>query len=531
MRLSWLHKIRREVATLLDQAGGRSEREQSWFQKSLHFAVLVWSSFSRNRCPARASALAFATLLALIPMLALAMSITTSFLKSEGEQRIDHFIAKFVGDVMPRTVLNTNALNSAASTSQPKSPQAAEPDGASGALGNSPPAVVNGANRGRLLPSTAQEIQAARATREMAHRIHEFIQNTRTSTLGVTGTLGLIFAAISLLSQVETAFNDIWGAPQARSLFTQVVLYWTVISLGPLLVAVAVGLTTGPHLEVTQRLLRLMPFLGNLLFKILPVILLCLALALFYRTMPNTKVHWNAALVGGLVAGLLWHLNNLISVLYVSRVVSNSKIYGSLGIVPVFMIGLYFAWWILLFGAQVAYAFQNRASFVEQQQVESIGQRGRELLALRLMAWIGRRFRHGEEPLTVFEMSRELEIPTRLILQIMHALRGARLLIDAAGRDAAYVPARPLGAISCHDILMAMRTVRGRQPEIQQEPAQSRVYLEFRRIEQAAQKVADSVSLEMLAECSRLGLNPPKKKERAAGIAGASNSNEQSLTE
>src|SRR5438093_4906287 len=91
---------------------------------------------------------------------------------------------------------------------------------------------------------------------------------------------------------------------------------------------------------------------------------------------PNTKVRWRAAVVGGLVGGILFHLNNLVSVLYVSRVVSNSKIYGSLALVPVFMIGLYFSWLILLFGAQIAYAFQNRVAYLEERQAENITQRG-----------------------------------------------------------------------------------------------------------------------------------------------------------
>src|SRR5439155_14711581 len=116
---------------------------------------------------------------------------------------------------------------------------------------------------------------------------------------------------------------------------------------------------------------------------------------------PNTKVRWQAALAGGLVGGLLFHLNNLVSVLYVSRVVSNSKIYGSLGLVPVFMIGLYFSWLILLFGAQVSYAFQNRASYLEEKQIENINQRGREFIALRLMTCVGQRFLRGEPPPSV----------------------------------------------------------------------------------------------------------------------------------
>src|SRR5258706_15882692 len=114
--------------------------------------------------------------------------------------------------------------------------------------------------------------------------------------------------------------------------------------------------------------------------------------------MPNSKVRWRGALGGGLVGGVLFYLNNVVSVVYVSRVVSNSKIYGSLGLVPVFMIGLYLSWLILLFGAQVSYAYQNRTAYLEEKQIENINQRGREFIALRCMTCIGLRFKKAEPP-------------------------------------------------------------------------------------------------------------------------------------
>src|SRR5207253_5798024 len=199
-------------------------------------------------------------------------------------------------------------------------------------------------------PSAApQEDQAVKARKAMARYIHEFIQNTRSGTLGITGSVLLIFAAISMLTRIEDTFNDIWGVARGRSWFTRIVLYWGVITLAPLLLAVALGLSSGPHLQATGRLIERMPFIGNLIFQFLPLVLLCLTFILFYVLMPNTKVQWRAAAVGGLVGGLLFHVNNLANVLYVSRVVSNSKIYGSLALVPVFMAGLYLSWLILLF--------------------------------------------------------------------------------------------------------------------------------------------------------------------------------------
>ena len=207
----------------------------------------------------------------------------------------------------------------------------------------------------------------------------------------------------------------------------------------------------------------------------------------------------NRWLVGGFVGGSLFHFNNLISVLYVSRVVSNSRIYGSLGLVPVFMIGMYCAWVILLFGAQVAYAFQNRTAYLEQRQTESINQRGREFVALRLITCIGQRFLLGQTPPTPGEMCCDLSIPTRLIQQTMHTLAAARLVVETAGSEPAYLPARPLEKMTCHDVLVAMRATHGHELETKQEPARVEVYGEFSRIQEAEKEAAAAVTILALA--------------------------------
>jgi membrane protein len=196
---------------------------------------------------------------------------------------------------------------------------------------------------------------------------------------------------------------------------------------------------------------------------------------------------------------LLFHLNNVVSVLYVSRVVSNSRIYGSLGLVPVFMIGLYFSWLILLFGAQVAYAFQNRNTYLEEKQVENINQRGREFVALRLMTAISQRFHLAQTPPMIVEMSQELSIPSRLAQQVLATLIAARLVAESAGDEAAFLPARPLETITCHDVLQAMRASQGQELSTKDEPLREALYGEFLRIEEAERTAAGSVSMLALA--------------------------------
>ena len=488
-------KLRRrwaEARAVWDESALRSQTELSKLYKFAHFCVMVWRSFTRNRCPVRASALAYASLLALIPMLAVVMSITSTFLKKEGEQRIDEFIVKLVANMTPPAVLETNAVSSGTN-------QVIESEGASStnALASEGPLTnsldSSATNSPQFFFSEDERIVSAR--KEMARRINGFIQNTRSGALGVTGSILLIFVAISMLSRIEDTFNDIWGVARGRTWFMRIVLYWGVISLMPLLLVVALGLATGSHLESTRQFILTNPFISRLTFQLLPVLVLCFTFGLLYMLMPNTKVRWRAAVVGGLVGGILFHLNNLVSVLYVSRVVSNSKIYGSLALVPVFMIGLYFSWLILLFGAQVAYAFQNRSTYLEEKQIENINQRGREFVSFRLMTCIGLRFGRGEPPSNVIEIGKELGVPTRLVSQIMQTLCAARLVVEVAGAEPSYVPARPLETITCHDILLAMRASQGQELATRDEPTRLEVYGEFNRIQEAERHAASAVSL------------------------------------
>ena len=496
-KVSRFQRIRADTLALLDERAAGSVAGLSRWHKFAHFWVMVWRSFTRNRCPVRASALAYATVLALIPMLAVAMSISSAILKKEGEDQIDQFIVKLVASVTTQVTVNTTSPGAMADvtedTTKPPSPAPAAI--APGETTNSP-AVTSGAKTNQAqLPAFAQADEAIKTRRAISRYIHEFIQNTRSGALGVTGSILLIFAAISMLSRIEDTFNDIWGVARGRTWFMRIVLYWGVISLAPVLLIVALGLATGPHLEGTKKLLTDMPFVGHFTFQFLPVVVLCLTFAAFYALMPNTKVHWQAALAGGLAGGILFHLNNVVSVLYVSRVVSNSKIYGSLGLVPVFMIGLYFSWLILLFGAQVAYAYQNRASYFEEKQIENINQRGREFVALRLMTCIGQRFARGEPPPSAVEIAAALAVPTRLVQQLMQTMSAARLVTEAAGAEPAYLAARPLEAITCHDILLALRASQGQELATRDEPTRSEVYGEFHRIEEAERHAAASVTM------------------------------------
>jgi membrane protein len=454
-----------------------AEHEFNRLERFAHFWVLVGKSFVRNRCPTRAAALSYSTLLALIPMLVVAISVTSSLLKTQGEDKIYGAIDKLVSHIVPPGSLDTNAP---AVLVTPTNLVAA--------------AITNSATDTNA-PSAGTPVVSVSAQKATAKWIHEFVEGTRSGALGMIGMFLLVYVAIRMLASVEATLNDIWGVERGRNWLWRIVVYWAAISLGPVAIVGALGLAGGPHLETTESLVEKMPFIGSLIFQFLPLLILCLVFALLYLLVPNTKVRFSAAFVGGIVGGSLWYLNNFFGFLYISRVVTYSKMYGGLGLVPVFMAGLYFSWIILLFGAQVAYAFQNRKSYLQDRLAENVNQRGREFIALRLMTCIGQRFQNGKPPVTIQEISVELGIPTKLAQQVLQTLLAARLVVETNGGESAFTPARPLDSINAHHVLLAMRAAGGQELLSRDEPLRAEIFGEFARIEDAEKQAASAITM------------------------------------
>ena len=488
-------QLQMEATDALDDArlAQRSEHQISRLQHVIHFWTLVVRSFIRNRCPVRASSLAYASLLALVPVLAVVIGVSASFLQSQGEEPIQRFIDTMVRRLTPSTNANvpffkprvafSEATNAARDTNAPAGTPILAPGGA-------------------LLDP--QEYERTRG--EMVKKIQEFVANTQrqSATLGATGMVALLFVAISMLSRSEDTFNDIWGVTRGRTWFARIVQYWGAITLGPVVLGVTLTMTSSPYLSATRDFVASHGVVGALSVKVamalLPYVIWSLAFALFYQLMPNTRVEWQAALVGGVIGGCLWQLNSQFSVLYVSQVVSNSRVYGSLGMIPVLMIGLYFGWLILLFGAQIAYAWQNRRAYLQERQAEGVHQRSREFVALRLATQLGIRFLRGEPPPTLPELTDLSGVPSRLASQVLEALIAAGLVVEIQQRSQlAYAPGRPLDRISAQDIMQALRSGRGIDLGTREDGVRNRVSAAFEQIGAAEKDVASGIKLQQLA--------------------------------
>lgn len=490
---SWWMRWRRLQSGLLSEWSGEGAvgRLPPW----LGFWVHVFREFWRNRCQVRAAGLAYTTLLALVPLLAVSISVASLLFdvsRPENRQKLNEGLDYVVRYVAPSLGLED-----------------APPEASGGAARKGTPHPVGG---GDATAGTTTKGSARRA--EVANNILAYVSNINFATIGMTAAAGLIFVAISLLRTIEAALNDIWGVSQGRGWFQSIVLYWAAITLGPLLLVVVKSF--GYVQAFGSVASRLNQGLGHFVLQVsgvAPLVLLTFTFASLYRLMPNTPVRWSASLVGAGVAASLWWLNNQAANLYNSRVVMYSNIYGSLGILPLFLAGLYLSWLILLLGAQTAYVFQHRQGYLEERRADQIDQTGRELAALRIMSEIGRCFRAGHPGPDMDRLAAGLGIPLRLTRRVVDALRARGLvhevtpvvvhrrgLVRKVADEVRYAPARPLDHITLAEVWQAVRGRPGGNLVTPDEPLAQAARAELEALVGAAEARGRAVTLAELIQ-------------------------------
>jgi len=178
-----------------------------------------------------------------------------------------------------------------------------------------------------------------------------------------------------------------------------------------------------------------------------------------------------------------------------------------------------------LLGAQVAYAYQNRQAYVQEKQAETINQRGREFVALRVMTYIAQRFYLGERPPSRLQMSQALAIPSQLTAQILSALVSAKLLVEVAAEETGYTPGRPIDKITVEDILAALRVGSGSELATADDPSRAVLREQFDNVVLAEMHAAGAVTLQNLvmrvASLPQAAQAPSKVEARAAAPAAA----------
>ncbi|MDB5902041.1 MAG: rane protein, partial [Betaproteobacteria bacterium] len=179
--------------------------------------------------------------------------------------------------------------------------------------------------------------------------------STNAGKLTAVGIAFLVVTSIMLLLTIDRAFNDIWRVKRSRPVVQRVLVYWTLITIGPVLIGASLTLTSW-LVGQAVGLVRGLPGASVALLSVVPVALTSVALALLYIAMPNRRIATRDAVIGGLIGGIAFELMKRGFALYVSYFPTYTLVYGAFATVPVFLLWIYLSWLVVIFGAVVVAA-------------------------------------------------------------------------------------------------------------------------------------------------------------------------------
>jgi len=290
--------LKQQISKMLDMDVADIASLPALFRHSTHllrFSIRVIERFLGDKCIQRASALAYASLLAIVPMVALGFSVFTSF------QAFDAMAGS----------ISDSLLN-------------------------------------YLLPTSQKAVQDYLGT-----------VADKTTAISVFGVIGLLFTATALLNTIEEAFNDIWRITRARAWLSKFITFWATLTLAPILIGASITITSYfTALPVIRHVAEGASYISQAPFLV-PWLMSSLAMAGLYCVLPNTSVPFRYAAVGGLVAGALFEWAKFGFAFYVTEVANYEQLYGALSTLPIFLIWIYLIWVIVLLGSEIAFCLQH----------------------------------------------------------------------------------------------------------------------------------------------------------------------------
>ena len=296
---------------------------------------------------------------------------------------------------------------------------------------------------------------------EISTTIIGFVDNVQVGVLGSVG-LGLLFyTVVSLLQKVERAFNYAWQVSQHRPFVERFSDYLSVLLVGPVLVFSALGATASLMSSGLVQELTTVPVLGWMIEtagRLIPYVFIIAAFTFVYVFVPNTRVRVGSALIGALVAGVLWQT---IGWGFASFVVNSTKyaaIYSGFAILILFMIWLYLAWLILLIGAGIAF-YQQHPEYLRLPTgpTNHVGNRQRERLGLLAICLIAKRHFEGTPAPSADLLASELKIPMAPVADSLELLLNKGLIIAVGSTPETYLPGQAPERIEVKTVLDVLR--------------------------------------------------------------------------
>ncbi len=294
---------------------------------------------------------------------------------------------------------------------------------------------------------------------EWTTQIITLVDNVNGRVLGSIGLAFFIYTAISMVQKVEESFNYVWYVTKRENFAQRFMEYVFVLLIPPIVMVMALGMLTSLQNEGIVQWLLHNQYVGPLfvqLGKLTPYALIVGVFTFLYMFMPNTRVRFVAALVGGIAAGIMWATLSATFAAFVVNSTMRLKVYAGFALPITALIWLYLNWIVLLIGAQLAFYYQNPAYLRIGRRDPRLSNSMRERLALNIMFLVGQAFRDSNRTIDLEGVADKLGIPPMAISPTARRLERAGLLNLTEKEN--LQPGRDINRIRLDEILAVVRT-------------------------------------------------------------------------
>ena len=285
---------------------------------------------------------------------------------------------------------------------------------------------------------------------------HNLLNQAKGGLIAGVGIVLLLWTVISIMGKIEESLNEIWEIKKPRTLIRKFSDYMAMMVLGPVLLIISSSATilVASQVKVIVNKIAVLGVFSKVIFfllNLLPYASIWVLLTMLYLIMPNTKIPIKSAILGGIVAGTITQIVQWIYIKFQIGAASYGAIYGSFAALPLFLGMLQMSWMIVLLGAEIAYANEHYETFGFYPDYSRMSVYSKKILMLRIFHLLTKKFSLGEKPLSVSQIAHTLEIPVRLVRQLLHELSEVGLVVETSKGitgEVAYQPGRSIENIT-----------------------------------------------------------------------------------
>jgi membrane protein len=287
------------------------------------------------------------------------------------------------------------------------------------------------------------------------------LDNTRGGLIAGIGVVLLFWTVMKVLGNIEHSFNDIWEIKRPRAMVRKFSDYLSIMLIAPLLMLLSGSLTIYVTTQITHIMdsIQYLNYFEDLVafgLRFIPYTLVWLLFTFMYIVMPNTKVDIRSAIFAGIIAGTCFQLVEWGYINFQIGVGRYNAIYGSFAALPLFLIWLQISWLVVLFGAELSFAHQNVDRYELEIDASQVTFEKKQLLTILVAHLFVKRFARGEPAYATREVADELDIPIRVVRQVIFELMEIGVISEIKTEDpkiVAYQPARSIEFLSIKYII------------------------------------------------------------------------------